>query len=136
MDTVEIADPAVKAVFEAFPEGLGARLLGLRRHILAAAAAAPRIGEVTETLKWGEPAYLPSRPRIGSTVRLNPVKGSTDRYGLYFNCRTSLVDTFRQHYPGMFRLEGDRAMIFTLEDEIPAEPLRHCITLALTYHLK
>ena len=129
-------DPAVRAVFEAQPEALRDALLDLRGHILEAAAGSGRVGELVETLKWGEPAYLPKKARVGTTVRINAVKGSADRYGAYFHCQTTLLESFRHLYPDAFSYEGSRAIRFTVGEAYPVEALRHCLTLALTYHLK
>ena len=128
-------DPAVRAVFETQPPALRAALLDLRGHILAAAGSA-RIGELVETLKWGEPAYLPKTARVGTTVRINAVKGSVDRYGAYFHCQTTLLESFRHLYPDAFTYGGARAILFRVGETYPVEALRHCLTLALTYHLK
>ncbi len=131
-----IADPAVGAVFAGYPAGLRGPLLALRRLILETATATPAVGAVTETLKWGEPAYRPQRPRTGTTLRIAPLRGRPDRYGLFVNCRTTLLEDFRQRYPGQFRFEGSRALLFAAAEPPPAEALRHCIALALTYHLR
>ena len=130
------ADPAVRAVFEAQPPAMRDALLALRSHILAAAAGSGRVGSLVETLKWGEPAYLPARARIGTTVRINAVKGSADRYAIYVNCKTTLLESFRHLYPDGFRFEGNRAILFRVGEAYPTDALRHCLTLALTYHLK
>lgn len=60
--TRPFADPAVKAVFDAYPRSMRADLLALRALIFEAAAH-PAIGPLVETLKWGQPAYLPTTPR-------------------------------------------------------------------------
>ena len=129
-------DPAVRAVFESHPAALRDALLELRGHILAAAAGSGRVGELAETLKWGEPAYLPKKARVGTTVRINAVKGSADRYAAYFHCQTTLLESFRHLYPEAFSYEGNRAILFRVGEAYPADALRHCLTLALTYHLK
>ena len=95
-----------------------------------------RLGLFDETLKWGEGAYLPKKARLGTTVRINAVKGSADRYGAYFHCQTTLLESFRHLYPDAFSYEGSRAIFFRLGEAYPAEALRHCLTLALAYHLK
>ena len=53
---------------------------------------------------------------------------------MFFHCRTSLVATFRELYMEKFTFEGDRAIVFHENDEIPIDELKHCISLALTYH--
>lgn len=129
-------DPAVRAVFDAQPPALREALLHLRIHVLAAAAASGRVGELVETLKWGEPAYLPRKARVGTTVRINAVKGAADRYGVYFHCQTTLLESFRHLYPDAFSYEGNRAILFRVGEAYPVDALRHCLTLALTYHVK
>lgn len=129
------ADPAVAAVFETFPPGLRARLLELRALILRTAAETPRVGELVEALKWGEPAYRPKRPRTGTTLRIAAVKRRDDQIAAYFHCRTSLVEEFRQRYPGTFAFEGNRALVLAANAPLPAAELGHCIARALTYHL-
>jgi hypothetical protein len=129
-------DVAVQAAFDAHPEPVRARLLGLRAIILATAAETPGVGDLVETLKWGEPAYLPRKARTGTTIRINGVKRSPDRYGAYFNCNTTLLQTFRMIYPQAFTFEGERALIFSVQDDLPEAAVRHCVALALTYHLQ
>ena len=67
-------------------------------------------------------------------MRINAIKGSTERYAALFHCQTRLVATFRELYPNDFVFEGTRALIFTVGDIVPVRPLRHCVALALTYH--
>lgn len=134
MTFAPFADAAVEAKFRSLPEPLRPPMLRLRQVILDVAARNPEIGPLTETLKWGEPAWLPKRPRTGTTVRADALKGSATRYALYVHCQTSLIETYRRHYPGEFSYDGNRALVFSTEFEPPAGPLAHCIALALTYH--
>jgi hypothetical protein len=34
------------------------------------------------------------------------------------------------------KFEGNRGIVFDVADGLPEEALRHCISLALTYHLR
>jgi Domain of unknown function (DU1801) len=129
-------DARVSAAFAAFPPEARRPLMRLRALIFDTAAATPGVGPLEETLKWGEPAYLTSQTRSGSTVRLAWKPARPDQYALYFNCQTTLVDTFRTLFPTGLRFEGNRALIFALSDKPPADTLRFCIGAALTYHLK
>ena len=112
-------DPAVRAAFDAQPPALRDALLELRGHVLDAAMGSGRVGELVETLKWGEPAYLSRKPRVGTTVRINAVKGSADRYGAYFHCQTTLLESFRHIYPDAFSYEGSRAIFSGWARPIP-----------------
>jgi hypothetical protein len=128
--------PAVKAAFDAHPPPLRRALLRLRRLVLQVAARHSDIGALVETLNWGEPAYLPAKPRVGTTIRLNAVKGSPDLYAACFHCRTTLVASFRRLYRDELRFEGNRAIVFSLRDEVPEDAFRHCVAMALTYHAR
>ena len=92
------------------------------------------VGEIEESLKWGEPSYSPIKPKVGSPIRINQIKNS-NKYAIYFNCQSNLVPTFKQIYPKTFNYGGNRSIIFDIKDKIPVTELSHCISLALTYHL-
>jgi hypothetical protein len=106
----------------------------LRGLILETAAATSGVGEIAESVKWGEQSFAPARPRIGSSVRLADRRDGS--VGMMFICHTGLVDRFRDLYPDAFSYEGNRTIVFRLGDTIPRDELAHCIALALTYHLR
>jgi Domain of unknown function (DU1801) len=130
------ADPRVKAVFQAWPASVRHKLMAVRQLIFDVAAQTAGVGALEETLKWGEPAYLTSQTRSGSTVRLGYKPRSPGQYALYFHCQTPLVDRFRTMFGQDFRFEGNRAIVFQQADAVPAETLAFCIAMALTYHLE
>lgn len=127
-------NPAVQAVFENYPPGVRDRLLLLRELIFEVAAETEGVGELQETLKWGQPSYLTSKTGSGTTIRIDQAKSQAGNFVLYVHCQTSLLDTFRELYPKLFHFEGNRAIVFHQGDELPIGQLRHCIALALTYH--
>jgi hypothetical protein len=126
--------PEVAAVFERYPPKFRRKLLALRKLILETAEATEGVGEIEETLRWGEPAYLTSETRSGSTIRIDWKKKAPDEYSIYFHCQTDLIETFRLHYPACFRFDGNRRIVFGEDDRVPVEPLSACIAAALTYH--
>jgi hypothetical protein len=130
----EIPNADVAQVFASYPPALRRKLLALRQLVLDTAAATPGVGEIEETLKWGEPAYLTCASKSGSTIRLGPVKSSPSHYALYFNCKTTLVDTFRTLFPHELRYDGNRAIVLDSADAVPRDALAFCIQAALTYH--
>jgi len=132
------ADPAVEAVFAAYPKRIRAKLLALRKLILETAAKTPGVGALDETLKWGQPSYLTHETRSGSTIRIDRVKPQAgeerERYALYVHCQTTLVSTFRQLYRDQLSFGGNRSILMDADRPLPKAALRHCIALALTYH--
>jgi hypothetical protein len=115
----DFRDPAVDAVFGAYPKPLKAKLLALRRLILETARTTRGVGALQETLKWGQPSYLTPQSNSGSTIRIDQVKSAAGRYAVYFHCQTNLVETFRELYPTQLRFEGNRSIVLDVKDELP-----------------
>ena len=124
----------VAAAFSAFPERVRARLLQARDLIFETAAAIERVGPLTETLKWGEPAYLTEATRSGSTIRLGWFRSAGRECAVLFNCRTTLVDDFRGQFADVFAYEKNRAILLDASKPLPRAPLPSCLGMALTYH--
>ena len=131
----DCSDPAVDAVFSAYPKPLKAKLLALRRLIFDTAKATKGVGALHETLKRGQPSYLTAETKSGSTIRIDQVKSAANRYAVYFHCQTDLVETFRELYPNEFSYGGNRSILLDASDELPEYAVRQCVALALTYHL-
>ena len=127
-------DARVAAVFKAYPPAVRTDLMALREMMFDVAAATPGVGKLTETLKWGQPSYLTEETGSGSTVRIDRLKGRDDGYAVYFHCQSGLVGQFRDLYPDIFEVEGERAFHFTAGRRLPQRALRHCLGLAFTHH--
>ena len=125
----------VLAVFESHPFPIREKLLELRQLILRTARETHGVGILEEALRWGEPSYLTSESRSGTTIRISRVKGSDAKVGIFVHCQTTLIETFRQMYPDEFEYMGNRALVLHVNDPIPEQALSHCIALALCYHL-
>lgn len=127
--------PAEVAVaFAAFPDPIRAHLLEVRRLIFATAAEVGGVDPLTETLKWGEPAYLTEATGSGSTIRLGLPKSPEGMGAVIFNCRTRLVETFRAQFPEALVFQGNRAILLDPSAPLPTEQLSMCLAMALTYH--
>jgi hypothetical protein len=124
----------VTAVFSTFPTTVRARLLEVRELIFETAADIKGVGPLTETLKWGEPAYLTQATGSGSTIRLGWLRSSERACAVLFNCRTTLIDDFRRQFPDVFAYEKNRAILLDARERLPEAPLRSCLGMALTYH--
>ena len=129
------AEPAVDATFSAYPTPVKARLLTLRRLIFDTADTTEGVGALEETLKWGQPSYLTTESKSGSTIRIDQVKAEAGRCAVYFHCQTDLVETFREFYPEL-RYGGNRSILLDAGEKLPEKALRHCVALALTYHAR
>lgn len=121
----------VAKVFNNYPTHMRQKLLMLRQLVLETASESEGIDTLEETLKWGEPSYL---AKSGSAVRMGWKLSKPDQYALYFHCQTKLIDTFKELYSDKLKFEGNRAIVFHQDDEIPIDEVKHCIFLSLTYH--
>lgn len=121
--------PEVARHFDGYPEPARVCLEQVRQLILDVAAE-HQLGEVEETLKWGEPSY---KVKGGSPVRLDWKAKQPDQCALYFVCTTRLVETFREVYGDELSLEGKRAILLDPSQPLPQATLRHCIEMALRY---
>jgi len=131
-----VVSPEFDFVMNQYPESIKSKLAFLCGLILQTAAETPGIKRIEKTLKWGEPSFLTKQ---GSTIRVGwkkskPRQSKLGQYALYFNCKTKLVDTFRECYSDIFNFEGNRAIVFEESDVLAIDELKHCIMLALTYH--
>lgn len=126
---------SVQRTFEGYPSPIRDQLMKIRELIFETADATPRVGQIEETLKWREPAYVTPQSKSGTTLRLAWKQVAPSRYGLYFHCQTNLAQTFRELFPETFQFESDRGIIFEVDAPIPEGALRTCIKVALTYHL-
>jgi len=121
----------VKKVFDTYPNNVRIKMMFLRQLVLDTAKEIEEIKSIEETLKWGEPSYL---TKIGSTIRIDWKKSKPDQYAMYFHCKTKLIDTFKEIYKDKFNFEGNRAIVFKIEDKVPVKELKHCVSLSLSYH--
>lgn len=122
----------VVAVLARAPAAPQARLYHMRGLIFAAAAATGT-APLRETLKWGQPAYLPDR-RAGTTVRLNWSAKSPEHCEMLVHCQTSLVAQWRQLYPNIFSYDGSRAVLLPTTGAFADAALQQMAAMALTYH--
>jgi len=130
-----IEDAEVAAVFDAYPGEIKPKLMFLRQLILDVASRTNGVGELEETLKWGQPSYLTTQTKSGSLVRIDQVKSQEGKYAMFFHCQTTLVDTFKEMYRGQFEFGGNRSIVLGVKDRVPVDELSHCISMALTYHV-
>lgn len=129
-----IKNPEVAEAFESYPPKFRRKLLALRELIFETAASTRGVGAIEETLKWGEPAYLTSESKSGSTIRVGWKESAPREYSIYFNCQTTLVEDFREQFAHELEFDGNRRIVLGENDRVPKRPLSKCIAAALTYH--
>ena len=125
----------VAYVIGSYPKPAQEKALALRALILAVSAADTRIGPLTETLKWNEPAYLTDATKSGTTVRYAWKAKAPDEIGVFFNCKTTLIATFGDLFGDQLNLDGNRALSLPLDKALPDDILKLCFQQALTYKI-
>ncbi len=121
----------VDAVFANYPDFVRDKMQALRELVLETAEETEGVYQLEETLKWGEPSYLVKK---GSTIRIDWKEKAPNQYAMYFKCTSKLVPTFKLVYKDIFNFEGNRAIVFQMNDAIPEIELKNCIKAALRYH--
>ncbi|KCZ92321.1 DUF1801 domain-containing protein [Hyphomonas johnsonii] len=134
MSRATLAAPDAKAAFDTLPAAPRAYLGKLRALILATAAKTPGVGPLTETLKWGEPAFLTNATKSGTTIRIGWKPATPTTAQLLVHCSTTLVNEWRDLYSGTLAFSGTRAIDLDITAPLPRAELAHCIAMALTYH--
>ncbi len=128
-----MGDQGALDVIQNQPEEIKSALMHLRAMIFDVAETSDEIGNIVETLKWGQPSYLTEKPKTGTTLRIDRDTSGKGDVALYVNCQTSLVSEWR----GMFPEEtfgGDRSLHLSLTKPTPTSSLRQMVLMALTYH--
>ena len=122
-------DKEIKTHFDEYPDDVRGRLEELRSLIFELSSDLG-LGEVEESLKWGEPSY---GVKTGSPIRIDWKLKSPNNYYLFFNCQTKLIDTFRELHDGTLAFQGNRAIVLNLTEPLPKTSIKQCLELALTY---
>ena len=125
--------PELQAAFAAAPPAARAGMLALRALVLDEAARTPGALPLTESLKWGQPAWRAPR---GTTIRTGPAPVAA--FALYLHCRTPLIAEFRDGPAAGSRLrfDGGRAVLFDRVEDISPHLLRPLIRRALNWHAR
>lgn len=125
---------------DGYPEPIRERLLALRTLIHQVARQTPGVGELEETLKWGQLAFLTAQSGSGSgsgtTVRIDHARNTVDSVGIYTSCQTPLVEEFRMTHGGAFKYDKNRGIVFDVEQPLDEDAIGEFVAAALTYHLR
>ncbi len=126
-------NPNVLALIKSYPPEIRDSLLTIRAMIVEIATQRDDVGELEETLKWGEASYVTMRPKTGTTIRIDRDKSGEGDVALFVNCQATLVSDWRGMFPDLV-FGGDRSVHFTLSKPLPENATRQMIAMALTYH--
>ncbi|SHJ67586.1 hypothetical protein SAMN05444000_111116 [Shimia gijangensis] len=126
----------IETTIAGWPEAAKTCFHALRKVIFQTAASNSAVGTLEEVLKWGEPSFLTSQTRSGTTLRISWKPKTPDEIGVFVICRTDMLKQVRALYPEAFRYEGTRAAYLPLSHPIPEEAVAYLAMRAQTYHLE
>ena len=126
-----ITNPQFEEKLASYPDEIRDKMEFLRFLILETAEELEEVKQIEETLKWGELSFV---TKVGSTLRIHWSTKNPEYYGMYFQCTSRLVDTFRLVFNDVFTFKGKRAIKFYKKQKLPVEELKACIKAALQYH--
>ncbi len=97
-------------------------------------AEAADTGPLTESLKWGQPAWRPVKPRTGSTLRLSWNAATPDGLDLFVDCKTDLAARITTRFPDAFQSDKRRRLTLRTDSPPPEDALWHLARATFTYH--
>jgi hypothetical protein len=133
---VSSTDKLFKATIAPYSAAVQKKLTQLRSLILATARETDGVGATEETLKWNQFSFLTSESASGSTIRIDGSRKEPAKLAMYVHCQSGLIDEFKQHYARTLQFEGKRAVVLDAAEPLPKDALKHCISLALTHHMR
>lgn len=120
----------IKNKFETYPSEAGEKLREVRRLIFETAKELG-LNDISEQLKWGELSYS---SKFGSPIRIDWKSKYPDRVSVYVNCKTLLIETYKEVYGSALQYVGNREIALPLSEPIPVLEIKGCISMALQYH--
>jgi len=122
-------NPIVEQIIEAYPDAAKSKFYEIR-SVIFEIAKENELGDIEETLKWGQPSYL---SKFGSTIRVDWRKSNPNNIDVFFNCKTVLIETFKEIFDDELTYRGNRVVVIELSNPVP-DALKTCILMALNYH--
>lgn len=135
MTKADFDNPNIKSIFDNFEPMVRSATLQVRDWVFEIAASDSEIGSITEDLKWGEPAYLTNQTNSGTTLRINQKKNTPNLFAIYVNCKTDLVENFKNIFPKL-KYEGTRAIVVDASFPLPENEIKTIISMVLRYKLR
>lgn len=122
----------MKSAYASFPQPARDGLLALRDLIFDLAADLP-VGDVDESLKWGQPSYTTTGEKSGTPVRLSLTKQGD--IAILTHCQSTVIGDFRAICDPSLTFDGNRALHLDPSAPIPTAEITPLIRAALTYRL-
>lgn len=130
---MEHIEPALRDVIATWSAPATAMAAACRSVFLQVAQDAD-VGPIEESLKWGQPAWRPVKPRMGSTLRMDWDAGQPAQLALFVDCKTDLAARMRDLYPDLPGNDGQRRIVIDLDAPLPEQAVAHLAEMTFGYH--
>lgn len=84
--------------------------------------------ELNQSLKWNQLSFA---AKNGTPVRID--RYSEEEVALFVHCQTTLVEQWRGLFGDRLTFSGNRAILFSVHEELPVEELKVCLQMAFNY---
>lgn len=85
--------------------------------------------ELVQSLKWNQLSFASKQ---GTPVRID--RFSENEVALFVPCQTTLVEEWRELFRDELKFSGNRAIVFSVDEELPVDALKVCLQMAFNYH--
>lgn len=130
---MENSDTAMKTVIATWSAPATAMAHACRAVFVNVAQEA-NVGPLDESLKWGQPAWRPRAPRMGSTLRMDWNEDVPGQLALFVDCKTDLAARMRDLYPDLPGNDGQRRIVIDLDAPLPEQAIAHLAEMTFGYH--
>ncbi len=121
-------------IYDSYPNDIKHYLLKFRQIIYEVSQNSDEIGEIEESVKWGQPSYRPMN-KSGTTIRLGWSAKKPNVYSIFVPCQTTIIRDFKVLYPNELNYIGNREICFDKHKDIKLKVITEFINQALTYYL-
>ncbi|MBL1223534.1 DUF1801 domain-containing protein [Enterococcus sp. BWR-S5] len=83
---------------------------------------------LNQSLKWNQLSFA---AKNGTPVRID--RYSEEEVALFVHCQTTLVEQWRGLFGDRLTFSGNRAILFSVHEELPVEELKVCLQMAFNY---
>lgn len=132
--TDPVTQSSVPAKLATYPAPARKMLDQIRNWVFDLAAGMEGVGDLDESLKWGEPAWRP-KSGVGTTIRADWKSKTPDQVMIFFDCKTDLIDRTRSLLSDQLTCEGNRAIILPIDHPMPEGAIKTALGWALRYHI-
>lgn len=127
---MERGNSTIEELYPTYSKKVKSKLIELKQLIRKVASESGNLS-IKEELKWGQLSFS---TKDGTPIRID--RFSDNQVALLVHCQTTLVEDWRALFGGTLQFSKNRAILLSVEEELPTNQLSMCIEMAFNYHKK